>query len=181
MRSLSRREKILLFIGLLVVVVGGYYYFIYSPLAAEQERIRDEVEALEQEYTLALERINRIPELEEKLAKLEEEREIVLSAGIRKPEEIVAVLNTFSIQTGVEIISFDRGETEGGYTFDLSIRGNYVSFLEFLTLIDDWDYRLEIEDFVLSAENSELQVNLSFLFHQWEDIDLFLQDENQQE
>ncbi len=181
MRSLTRREKILLFIGLLVIMLGGYYYFLYSPMSARQDQVREEVEALEQEYQLALERIQRIPELEETLEELKEEREIVLTAGVREPEEIVAVLNTFSQQTGINLTSFDRGGAEDGHAFDLSVQGSYISVLEFITLIDDWDYRLEIEDFDLASEENELHIDFSFFFHQWEDIDLYLQEENQQE
>lgn len=174
MRSLTRREKILIFLGLLMVVAGVYYYLFYLPIQEDQDQVRQQVESLQQEYEIALEQIQEIPELEEKLEDLREEREEILEAGIREPEEILAVINRFSTSTGITINSYAKGDVEDGHSFQLDIEGSYIPLLEFISLLDNWDYRLEIEDFSLAAEEGEIDVNFSFLFHQWEELDRYL-------
>jgi len=174
MRSLTRREKILLSVVLIAAVFGAYYYFLYAPMQEEQERLEEEIERLEEEYELALEQIEQIPELEERLAELREERQEILEAGVREPEEIVSYLNTFSAQTGISIESYTLGSSDEGHPFDLSIEGSYIPLLEFIGMIDNWDYRLEVEDFSLNANDGTLDTDFSFFFHQWEELDRYL-------
>ena len=175
MRNLTRREKILLTVGLILVVLGGYYYFLHLPMEERQEDLEMELEALEQEYETGLEQIAEIPELEDRLEEMREEREQVIDAGIKEPEEIVAVLNTFSRQTGININSFNRGDAEAGHSFSLSIEGSYFPWLEFIRMVDNWDYRLETEQFSLSSDDGEIDVQLSFFFHQWEELEEYLE------
>lgn len=174
MRSLSRREKIFLFIGLVLVVAGVYYYLFYIPMQEEIEQLEQDVTSLEQEYEIALEQIDQIPELEEELAELREEREEILEAGIRHPEEIVAVINTFTSRTGVVINNYSKGDAEDGHSFQLGVEGTYISILEFIKMLDNWDYRLEIEDFSLGAEDGKIDMDFSIFFHQWEELDTYL-------
>ena len=185
MRNLSRREKILLFIAAVIVVVGGYYYFLYIPLQEEQENMQSEITDLQEQIRLDRERIEQIPELEEELAQLKEERDTILEVGYRDPEEIVATLNSFSQETGLEILSYNKGEAEGGYPFELSVNGPYFSLLQFINMVDEWDYRLGIEDFMLNAIEDEdrpgrrvIELDLNFFFHHWEDVEEFFPEEN---
>jgi len=174
MRSLTRREKILLTVGLVLLVLGGYYYFLHQPMMERQEDLEIELEALEQEYETALDQIDQIPELEDELAELQEEREEILDVGIKEPEEIVAVLNTFSRQTGITINSYSKGEVDGGHSFTLGVEGTYIPILEFVSMVDNWDYRLETEDFSLNADDGEIDMEFSFFFHQWDELEEYL-------
>ncbi len=177
MTNLSRREKILLIIAILVVGAAAYNYLLYQPLTEERTALESEIADLESSIVTAQERIEQIPDLEQQLEELREERETILEMGYHDSEEVLARLNLFSRRSGVRLNSYELDETEEGYPFYLSGEGDYTSMLEFIWLIDDWDYRLEIEDFALAAnrEENNLEADFDFFFHQHEDIREFLE------
>ncbi len=176
MRNLSRREKFLVIVAAFLVVVGGYFYLVYQPMEEEKEMLAADIASLEISINNSIEKIEQIPELEERLAELHEERETILEMGYRDSEEVLARLNSFSRLAEVSIDGYQLGEASNGYPFNLSGRGNYIPFLKFVWLIDDWDYRLEVEDFTLTGndENDELEADFVFFFHQHEDIRQYL-------
>ncbi|SDL59498.1 hypothetical protein [Halarsenatibacter silvermanii] len=176
MRNLNRREKILLIVIVFLAVTAGYYYLVYQPMEEEKEMLAQEITILNSSIASSLDRIVQIPELEEKLADLHRERETVLEMGYRDSEEVLARLNSFSSQSEMTLDGYQLGSASDGYPFNLSGRGNYIPVLKFIWLIDDWDYRLEMEDFTLTAEgeNGELLADFDFFFHQHEDIRKYL-------
>jgi len=174
---LSRREKILLLVAFVAIVFAGYYYLLYQPIVEEQERVQSEVNNLSNQHALAVERVQQIPELEDELARLEEERAELLEAAIREPEEILAAINVFSQETGVTIEGYNKGEQEDGHPLQMSFEGQYLPMLDFARMIDDWDYRLVVEDFTLSAEDYELSTTMNFFFHQPDEMREFIEAE----
>ncbi len=70
--------------------------------------VQSEINSLIDEHELALDRIEQIPELEDELARLEEERAELLEAAIREPEEILAAINIFSRETGITIEGYEK-------------------------------------------------------------------------
>lgn len=176
MGNLSKREKILIIIAAVLMVLGGYFYLLYQPLAEDIEHLQNEVNVLEDEYSAMLEKINQIPELEEELAELKEERETILEMGYRDPEEIVAVLTAFSRESNISLNGYSRGEADGGFPFELQAEGRYGPLLQFIWLIDSWDYRLEVTDFEFSGDDEEevVRASFGFFFHQWDDMEEFV-------
>ncbi len=174
---LSRREKILLLIAFVAIVFAAYYYLLYQPIVEEQEQVQQEVDDLSDQHALAVERVEQIPELEEELAQLEEERAELLEAAIREPEEILAAINVFSQETGVDIEEYSKGEQEDGLPLQMSFEGEYLPMLDFARMIDDWDYRLVVEDFTLTAEDYELTTTMNFFFHQPDEMREFIEAE----
>lgn len=175
MRNLTRREKILIVIAAVLLILGGYFYLLYQPLVEEQEQVQNEIFALEEEYHSTLDRIDQIPELEEELAALEEERQTILEVGYRDPEEIVAVLTAFSREADISINGYSRGDADGGFPFELQAEGGYGPLLQFVWLIDDWDYRLEMTSFNFSGDEEDaVQASFDFFFHQWDEVEEFI-------
>ncbi len=175
---LSRREKILLLLAFIGLVFGLYYYFPYQWITEEQEIVQEEIDQLETDITLARDRIDQIPELEEELARLEEERSELLEAAIREPEEILAHLNVFSREAGMTINSYSKGDREDGHPLSLSYEGEYLPLLQMMRLVDEWDYRLVVEDFSLSAdEDDELTISMNYFFHQPDELAEFIAEE----
>ncbi|MBF8436711.1 hypothetical protein I0Q91_06465 [Halanaerobiaceae bacterium Z-7014] len=175
---LSRREKILLLIALVALIAGGYYYFLYQPIVEEQEMVQNEINDLIDQHTIAVERVSQIPELEDELAALEEERAELLEAAIREPEEILAAINVFSQETGVNIEEYSKGEREDGLPLQMTFTGNFFPILDFSRMVDNWDYRLVVEDFNLSVNDEEITTNMSFFFHQPDELREFIEAES---
>ena len=174
---LSRREKILLLIVFVAAVGAAYYYFLYAPIVEEQEMVQSEIDNLSDQHALAVERVEQIPELEEELARLEEERAELLEAAIREPEEILAAINVFSKETGVTIEGYEKRERADGHPLGFSFSGDYLPFLNFARMVDDWDYRLVVESFTLNANDTELNTNMNFFFHQPDELREFIEAE----
>ena len=174
---LSRREKILLLLVFITIIGAAYYYFLYTPIVEEQEMVQNEIDNLSDQHALALERIEQIPELEDELAALEEERSELLEAAIREPEEILAAINVFSRETGVSIEGYTKVQGEDGHPLQMSFEGQYLSFLDFARMLDNWDYRLVVEYFNMNAEDNELSMNFDFFFHQPDELREFIEAE----
>ncbi len=177
--KLSRREQILLLIAFVALVIGLYYYFPYQWITEEQQTLQDEIDTLDSEILTARERIEEIPELEEELAQLEEERAELLEAAIREPEEILAALNVFSRQSGMTINSYSKGNREDGHPLSLNYEGDYLSFLQMMRMVDEWDYRLLVEDFSLSVNEEELNLSMNYFFHQPDELAEFIAEEEE--
>ncbi len=177
--KLSRREQILLLIAFVALVIGLYYYFPYQWITEEQQTLQDEIDTLDSEILTARERIEEIPELEEELAQLEEERAELLEAAIREPEEILAALNVFSRQSGMTINSYSKGNREDGHPLSLNYEGDYHSFLQMMRMVDEWDYRLLVEDFSLSVNEEELNLSMNYFFHQPDELAEFIAEEEE--
>ena len=177
---LTRREKILLLLAFIGLVFGLYYYFPYQWITEEQDLVQQDIDQLETELQLARQRIEQIPELEEELARLEEERSELLEAAIREPEEILAHLNVFSRQSGMTINSYSTGGREDGHPLNLSYEGEYLPLLQMMRLVDEWDYRLVVEDFSLSTgEDDELNISMNYFFHQPDELAEFIAEEGE--
>ena len=174
---LSRREKILLLIAFIALVFGAYYYLLYQPIIEEQEMVQSEINSLIDEHELALDRIEQIPELEDELARLEEERAELLEAAIREPEEILAAINIFSRETGITIEGYEKREGTDGHPLNFSFSGDYLPLLDFARMIDNWDYRLVVESFVLSSSDDDISTNMYFFFHQPDELREFIEAE----
>jgi len=174
---LSRREKILLLLVFIAIVGAAYYYFLYTPIIEEQEMVQNEINNLSDQHELAVERVQQIPELEEELAALEEERAELLEAAIREPEEILAAINVFSKETGVTIEGYEKNEGEDGHPLAFAFSGDFLPFLDFARMIDNWDYRLVVESFTLDANDTELNTNMYFFFHQPDELREFIEAE----
>ena len=174
---LTRREKILLLIVFVAVVGAAYYYFLYTPIVEEQEMVQSEIDNLSDQHALAVERVEQIPELEDELARLEEERAELLEAAIREPEEILAAINVFSQETGVSIEAYSKGQRDDGHPLQMSFEGQYLSMLDFARMVDNWDYRLVVENFNLSADDFELSTTMNFFFHQPDELREFIEAE----
>ena len=174
---LSRREKILLLIVFVAIIGAAYYYFLYTPIIEEQEMVQNEIDNLSDQHALAVERVQQIPELEDELAQLEEERAELLEAAIREPEEILAAINVFAQETGVSIEEYSKFEREDGHPLRMTFEGQYLPMLDFARMIDNWDYRLVIENFNLSAEDFELSTTMDFFFHQPDELREFIETE----
>lgn len=174
---LSRREKILLLIAFIALVAGGYYYLLYQPIVEEQEIVQTEIDGIRSQYNLAVERVEQIPELEEELAALEEERAELLEAAIREPEEILAAINHFARETGISIEGYEKDEGENGHPLAFAFAGEYLSFVNFARMIDDWDYRLVIDSFTINSNDTQLTSNMFFFFHQPDELREFIEAE----
>ena len=174
---LSRREKILLLIVFVAAVGAAYYYFLYTPIVEEQEMVQSEIDNLSDQHALAVERVAQIPELEEELARLEEERAELLEAAIREPEEILAAINVFSQETGVSIEGYSKGQRADGHPLQMDFEGQYLPILDFARMIDEWDYRLVVEEFNLSTNDNEISTTFNFFFHQPDELREFIEAE----
>jgi len=179
MDRLSRREKILLLLAFVGLIFGLYYYFPYQWITEEQDLVQQDIDRLETELQLAQTRIEQIPELEEELARLEEERSELLEAAIREPEEILAALNVFSRQTDMTINSYSKGQREDGHPLTLEYEGDYFPLLEMMRMVDEWDYRLVVEEFSIAANEEELFVAVNFFFHQPDELAKFIAEEGE--
>ncbi len=183
MDRLSRREKILLLLAFVGLIFGLYYYFPYQWITEDQEIVQQDIAQLETEIQLAQERIEQIPELEEELARLEEERSELLEAAIREPEEILAALNVFSRRTDMTINSYSKGQREDGHPLTLNYEGDYFPLLEMMRMIDEWDYRLVVEEFSVTANDADneddLNIAVNFFFHQPDELAEFIAEEGE--
>lgn len=178
MSNLSRREKILLFILLITVVMVAYYYFIYQPIKAEQQNLENRIINLQNEYSTVLSRVNQIESLENELASLQQKREERLQVVVREAEEILAAIDFFARESDVEIRRYQKGNANNGYPFTFNLEGEYFEILSFLRMLDEWDYRLVIEN--LSANNIQeeedlITLTLNLFYHQSDELRDFIE------
>jgi type IV pilus assembly protein PilO len=178
MSNLSKREKILLFILLVTVVMVAYYYLLYQPIQAEQQNLKNEIANVQSQYSTILARVNQIEDLEQELASLKREREERLEIDVREAEEILAAIDFFARKSSVTIRRFEKGEAENGYPFNFNLEGNYFELLSFLRMLDNWDYRLVVEN--LSADNIDagkelIGLNINMFYHQSDELKDFIE------
>jgi type IV pilus assembly protein PilO len=178
MSNLSRREKVLLFILFVTVVFVAYYYLLYQPIQAEQQNLENQIANTQSEYTTVLSRVNQIEDLKKELANLQRERQERLEIVIREAEEILAAIDFFARESDVEIRSYQKGNTKNGYPFTFNLEGEYFELLSFLRMIDNWDYRLVVEN--LSANNIQqgdnlIGLTLNLFYHQSDELRDFIE------
>ena len=178
MSNLSKREKVLLFILFVTVVFVAYYYLLYQPIQAEQQNLKNQIANTQSEYTAVLSRVNQIEVLEKELANLQREREERLEVVIREAEEILAAIDFFARESDVEIRSYQKRNADNGYPFTFNLEGEYFELTSFLKMLDNWDYRLVVEN--LSASNIQQEENLigltlNLFYHQSDELRDFIE------
>jgi len=178
MSNLSKREKILLFILLVTVVMVAYYYLLYQPIQAEQQNLKNEIANVQSQYSTVLARVNQIEDLEQELAALKKEREERLEIVVREAEEILAAIDFFARESDVNIRSYQKGDANNGYPFTFEVEGEYFELLAFLKMLDNWDYRLVVEN--LSADNVQqdedlIALSLNLFYHQSDELREFIE------
>lgn len=178
MTNLSRREKILLFILFITIVFVAYYYLLYQPIKAEQQELKNQITSVQADYNQILSRVNKIEDLEKELNNLKAEREERLRVVVREPEEILTAVDYFARESNVTIQSYEKGNTNNGYPFTFSIQGEYFELLSFLNLIDNWDYRLVVEN--LNAKNNisdsdNINLTINMFYHQSDELRDFIE------
>lgn len=178
MSNLSRREKILLSILLIIVVMVAYYYSLYQPIQTEQQNLENQITNVQSEYSTVLFRVNQIENLEKELASLQRKREERLKTVVREAEEILAAIDFFARESDVEIRRYQKGNVNNGYPFTFNVEGEYFELLTFLRMLDNWDYRLVVEN--LSANNVQQEENLisltlNLFYHQSDDLRDFIE------
>ena len=178
MSNLSRREKILLFILFLTVVLVAYYYLLYQPIKAQKQNLKNQIANVKSEYTTVLSRVNQIEDLEKELANLQREREERLEIVVREAEEILAAIEFFARESNVEIRSYQKEDADNGYPFTFNLEGEYFEILSFLKMLDNWDYRLVVEN--LSAnkvqqEENLITLTLNLFYHQSDELRDFIE------
>ena len=178
MTNLSRREKILLFILFITIVFVAYYYLLYQPIKAEQQKLKNQITSVQADYNQMLSRVNQIEELEKELNNLKAERAERLKIVVREAEEILSAVDYFARESNVTIQSYQKGNTNNGYPFTFNIRGEYFQLLSFLNLIDNWDYRLVVEN--LTAQNNisdsdNINLTINMFYHQSDELRNFIE------
>jgi type IV pilus assembly protein PilO len=179
MSNLSKREKILLFILFVTVVMAAYYYLLYQPIKAHQQDLENQITNIQSEYTAVLNKVNQINSLEKELVELKKEREERLETVVREAEEILAAVDYFARESNVDIRSYQKRNTDNGYPFTFEIQGGYFELLSFLQMLDNWDYRLVVEN--LTASNVQQQenlisLNLNLFYHQSDELREFIEN-----
>ena len=178
MSNLSRREKILLFILLVTIVFVAYYYLLYLPIKSEQQNLKNQIAEVQTDYSETLARVNKIESLEKELANLKQEREERLETVVREAEEILAAVDFFARKSDVSIRRYQKGEANNGYPFTFNIEGEYFELLSFLRMLDNWDYRLVIEDLSadnIDPENDLIGLTMNMFYHQSDELRDFIE------
>lgn len=179
MSNLSKREKILLFVLLVTVVMVAYYYLLYQPIKNTQKELKNQISNVQKEYTDVLNRVNKIDDLEKELSKLKKEREERLEIVVRESEEILAAIDYFARETNVNIKSYQKSNTNDGYPFTLKVEAEYFELLSFLRMLDNWDYRLVIENLYannLQGKENLIALNLNLFYHQSDELREFIEE-----
>lgn len=176
MSKLSRREIILLLVLFVVVVFAAYYYFIYQPMLTRQADLRNDLANIQTDFTEVLTKVNQIDSLEKRLADLKKERQERLDFEVRQPEEVLTALDFFARQNQIIISQYEKAKIADGYSFKLNLSGDYFQLLNFFRLIDNWDYRLVVENFTLQNYDSQLELDLSLFFYQPDSLVRFSQE-----
>ncbi|ADO77005.1 type II secretion system protein GspM [Halanaerobium praevalens] len=176
MSNLSKREKILLFILLITIVIVAYYYLLYQPIKSQQSNLKNQITNIQTEYSNNLAKVNKIDTLESDLAALKKKRKERLNIVIREAEEVLAAINFFANQSGIEIKSYQKNQAKNGYPFTFNLEGNYFGLLGFFKMLDNWDYRLVVEN--LSAESiqpgqDKINLSINLFYHQADDLKAF--------
>lgn len=180
MSNLSKREKILLFILLITIVIVAYYYFLYQPIKAEQENLKNQIENIQMEYSTNLAKVNKIDDLESDLANLKNKRKERLDIVLREAEEVLAAINFFTSKSGVRIKSYQKNQAKNGYPFIFNLEGNYFELLDFFKMIDNWDYRLVVENLSVGSiqpDQNKINLKLNLFYHQADNLKTFIKSE----
>ncbi len=162
---LNRRERGLLIAAFVLLISGAYYFYLYQPLQAEEENLKEELEELEEAQELARERIRSIPELERELEAKLEEKEKFLEHPIDEPEQILTDL--VAAVEGVELVAtaYQPRLDEDGFSLQFELEGSYYSMLQLIKILEDLDPRLEVLAFDINYRSDELEMELELFYH----------------
>jgi len=106
--SLTPPQKVLLFVGTLLFLGALFYFFQYKPQADTIAKLRSDLSSQEKRLATLKQAAAKLPELQEALAKAEEEFSRLLTL-LPDKKEIPALLDTISqlgAQVGLENILF---------------------------------------------------------------------------
>ena len=163
--KLSRREKIILLIGLVVLVLGLYYLLLYQPLEDRKNALKQEINNLELEQEQALAKLRQISELEEELEALEREEPEINYFNITTKEEFLLLLYNKLEEENIKIISYNSSPGEELITLNLSLEGDYFSFLNFMEEIFADNYPVEISNLNIQRNDNNLDINLVIKYY----------------
>ncbi len=177
-RNLSGYSKIIPYIIVAVLIVAAYYIFLYNPLIEAEKELEQEITGLRQEISTLEQDLGELDNLQAEIAYQEEEVQELLELDLYDKQGAMQVLEDKVEEAGLNLRNRVLREAEDGYFYTLSLAGNYRSLHDFLSLLDEGDFRYQAEDFILSTHDNELHMLININFYQWDVLEYFSEVES---
>ena len=173
LEKLPFRVKLLILAGSVLLVAAVFYLLVYQPILSHQMTLRDDIQRLENAYTIFKEKAKGGAQLEQKLEKAKAEYER-LSQMLPDKGEIVDLMRNITEVgrlAGLDFVLFNP--KEAGFLkeqvaeipIEIQVRGSYRELADFFSKVDHLPRIVNFEQILMSAskltENAVvLQANL---------------------
>ncbi len=173
LRNLSGFAKIIPYLLVAALLVGAYYLFLYKPLTEERQQLQTEITRSQEEVRELEADLDDIAGLRAEIDHRQQELSDLLELELYESEEALEFLYESIEKSGLEVRDEAASSSDEGYFYTLSLRGDYQSFYELLTQIDEADFRYHLENFFMSSHDDSLHMLLNLSFYQWEALEYF--------
>ncbi len=176
--NLSGFTKIIPYIIVAVLIAAAYYIFMYNPMIEAEQELSEEISSLREEIRVLEQELGDVENLQAEIDYREDEMRDLLELDIYDKQKAMDILENKIQETDLRLRNSVLKDTEDGYLYTLSLAGNYRSFYDFLSMIDEGDFRYRIEDFIINTYDDELHMLININFYQWDILQQFYENES---
>ena len=172
LNSLSLREKIFMFIGIILLLLAAYYFYFYLPLSEELTRLENTLENKQTTVKNIEKSISDFDKVKEKHKELSEK--IVILAEKEEEEEkkeynvtttdLLKYFNNIIEVTDVEMRTFRPSEDEEKVALNFSHNGSFYEIVNFFDEIDKFQPNISYESLSLNRTEDELKSDITLIF-----------------
>ena len=170
---LSGFAKIIPYVIIALLIVAAYYIFLYDSLESERQELSREISSLRQETRELEQDLDDIAALEAEIEYMENELSNLLELQLYDKQEARKNLEDMVEEAELRVRNQVSREADEGYLYTLSLTGIYQSFYDFLNLLDEADFRYQVEDFHLTPQEDNLHMLINVNFYQWDVLEHF--------
>lgn len=163
--NLSQREKVLLIVAVIIIAAAGYYFYIYQPLLAKLEQLKNQKQEIQNQLNNTRMKTARVPKLKEEKEKLLAEKEKKLEKFIDfSVLELLINMREFARANNVVLKSFRPREQGNNITMNVTINGDYQRLSNFFLDLMNWEGPFEYQEMRMQGKNENLTASLNIKF-----------------
>jgi Tfp pilus assembly protein PilO len=162
--NLSRREKIVIVLGITILLISLYYFNLYQPLLNKVEKLEMEIKQKESNLKV-LEKIEKqLPIRKKKYQQLKERVNNNSNASISSFTDLLQKFNQMEDEYGVKLVSFKPKKLEETIKMDITYHSQYDKLIDLFDNFNKYDNRFVFKNLNLKQRNKTLQANIKVIY-----------------
>ena len=157
--NLSKREKIIMIIGIIILLTALYYFNLYLPLQNKIKNIKTEIHQKENNIEILKEIEQKLPETRSKYEKLKK-REKSNKLSVLSSADMLEIFGENIEKYDVSLISFKPKNGNAKTQIDLTYQSEFYNLIKLFQYFDEFNNQIQFRNLNIYNEKGNLKTKI---------------------